>query len=61
MGIRSDGTVAHILPSRSSGNADLDLQALQVLKSLRFAPAENIPLAWGFVNLHFGAPPATEP
>ena len=61
MGIRSDGTVAHILPSRSSGNTDLDLQALQVLKSLRFAPAENIPLAWGFVNLHFGAPPATEP
>jgi hypothetical protein len=61
VGIRSDGTVAHILPSRSSGNADLDLQALQALKSLRFAPAENIPLAWGFVNLHFGAPPATEP
>ena len=61
MGIRSDGTVAHILPSRSSGNADLDLQSLQVLKSLRFAPVENIPLAWGFVNLHFGAPPATEP
>ena len=61
MGINSDGTVAHILPSRSSGNADLDLQALQILKSLRFAPAENIPLAWGFVNLHFGAPPATEP
>ncbi len=61
MGIRSDGTVAHILPSRSSGNADLDLQSLQALKSLRFAPVENIPLAWGFVNLHFGAPPATEP
>lgn len=61
MGIRPDGTVAHILPSRSSGNVDLDLQALQILKSLRFAPAENIPLAWGFVNLHFGTPPATEP
>ena len=61
MGINSDGTVAHILPSRSSGNADLDLQSLQVLKSLRFAPVENIPLAWGFVNFHFGVPTATEP
>ena len=62
-GIRSDGTVAHILPARSSGNAGLDLQALQILKSLRFAPAEDIPLAWGFVNLHFGAGllPSTEP
>jgi hypothetical protein len=57
IGIRSDGTVAHILPARSSGNANLDLQALQILKSLRFAPAENIPLAWGFVTLHFGAGP----
>lgn len=63
IGIRSDGTVAHILPARSSGNANLDLQALQILKSLRFAPAENIPLTWGFVNLHFGAGlhPSNEP
>ena len=63
IGIRSDGTVAHIVPARSSGNADLDLQAIQIMKSLRFAPAENIPLAWGVVNLHFGAglPPSTEP
>lgn len=61
VGIRSDGTVEHILPSRSSGNADLDLQALQTLKSLRFAPAENIPLAWGFVHFHFGATPAPTP
>lgn len=61
VGIRSDGTLEHILPSRSSGNADLDLQALQTLKSLRFAPAENIPLAWGFVNFHFGATPDPTP
>ena len=63
IGIRSDGTVAHILPIRSSDNTGLDLQALQILKSLRFAPAEDIPLAWGFVNLHFGAGllPSTEP
>lgn len=61
VGIRSDGTVAHIMPSRSSGNADLDLQTLQTLKSLRFAPAENIPLAWGFVNFHFGATPDPTP
>ena len=63
IGIRSDGTVAHILPTRSSGNADLDLQTTQIMKSLRFGPAENIPLAWGIVNLHFGAglPPSTKP
>ena len=53
IGIRSDGTVAHILPARSSGNANLDLKTIQIMKSLRFAPAENIPLAWGVVNLHF--------
>jgi hypothetical protein len=53
IGIRSDGTVAHILPARSSGNANLDLKTIQIMKSLRFTPAENIPLAWGFVNLHF--------
>lgn len=63
VGIEADGTIAHILPSRSCGNADIDLQALQILKSLRFAPAENTPLAWGFVTLHFGVgqPSATEP
>lgn len=63
VGIQSDGTVAHILPNRSSGNAELDLQALQSLKSLRFTPDENIPLVWGFVNFHFGAstPPTSEP
>ena len=57
VGVRSDGTVAHILPARSSGDTNLDHQTLQVLQSLRFAPAENIPLAWGFVNLHFAASP----
>ena len=62
IGIRSDGTVAHILPARSSGNANLDLKIIQIMKSLRFAPAENIPLAWGVVNLHFSEsqPPANE-
>jgi hypothetical protein len=32
------------------------------MKSLRFAPAENIPLTWGVVNLHFSEsqPPANE-
>jgi hypothetical protein len=55
IGIRSDGTVAHILPAQSSGNADLDLQAMRIMKTLRFASAENTPLAWGVVNLHFGA------
>ena len=58
VGVRSDGTVAHILPARSSGDTKLDHQTLQVLQSLRFAPAENIPLAWGFVSLHFAASPS---
>jgi hypothetical protein len=63
VGIRSDGTVAHILPTQSSGNADLDIQAIQIMKSLRFAPAEDTPLAWGVVNFRFGAvlAPTTEP
>lgn len=59
VGVRSDGTVAHILPARSSGDTKQDQQTLQILQSLRFAPDENIPLAWGFVSLHFAAnPPA---
>ena len=57
VGVRSDGTVAHILPARSSGDTRLDQQTLQILKSLCFAPDENIPLAWGFVSLHFAANP----
>lgn len=61
MGISPDGTVAHILPSRSSGNADLDLQALRTLKSLHFTPAENASLVWGVVNFHFGSDAGTEP
>ncbi len=63
VGIRSDGTVAHILPDRSSGDTDMDNQALQILKSLRFAPADDMPLAWGFVDFHFGsnAPPPVVP
>jgi len=55
VGIRSDGTVAHIFPTRPSGNAILDDQALQVLQSLRFAPAEHTPLAWGFVEYQFAS------
>jgi hypothetical protein len=58
VGVRSDGTVAHILPSRSSGDTKLDQKTLQILQSLRFAPGENIPLAWGFVSLHFAASPS---
>jgi hypothetical protein len=58
VGVQSDGTVAHILPARSSGDTKLDHQTLQILQSLRFAPAENIPLAWGFVSLHFAASPS---
>lgn len=63
VGIRSDGTVAHILPKRSSGDTGLDTQALQILKSLRFAPADDTPLAWGFVDFHFGSstPPPVVP
>jgi hypothetical protein len=57
VGVRSDGTVAHITPSRSSGDTKLDQQTLQILQSLRFVPDKNIPLAWGFVNLHFAAKP----
>jgi hypothetical protein len=53
VGVRSDGTVAHITPSRSSGDTKLDQQTLQILQSLRFAPDKNIPLAWGFVSFHF--------
>ena len=63
VGIRSDGTVAHILPNRSSGDTGLDTQAMQILKSLRFAPADDTPLAWGFVDFHFGSntPPRIVP
>ena len=56
VGIRSDGTVTHILPDRSSGDTDMNTQALQILKSLRFAPvADDTPLAWGFVDFYFGS------
>lgn len=58
VGVRSDGTLAHILPSRSSGDPKLDQQTLQILQSLRFAPDENIALAWGFVSLHFATKPS---
>lgn len=63
VGVQSDGTVAHILPNRSSGDASLNAQALQTLKSLRFAPADNTPLAWGVVDFQLGssAPPAPVP
>ncbi len=54
VGLRGDGSVAHIVNERSSGNAGIDLRAMQVLKSLRFLPAENLPLAWGFVDFHLG-------
>lgn len=54
VGLRGDGSVAHIVTERSSGNADIDLRAMQILKSLRFLPAENLPLAWGFVDFHLG-------
>ena len=63
VGVQSDGTVAHILPNRSSGDASLDAQALQTLKSLCFAPADNTPLAWGFVDFQLGSstPPSPVP
>lgn len=58
VGITSDGTIAHILPNRSSGDADLDLETLQALKSVRFAPAENAPITWGFVHFQLGTEPS---
>jgi outer membrane biosynthesis protein TonB len=57
IGLRGDGSVAHIVTERSSGNADIDLRAMQILKSLRFLPAENHPLSWGFVDFHLPPPP----
>jgi outer membrane biosynthesis protein TonB len=60
VGLRGDGSVAHIVTERSSGNADIDLRAMQILKSLRFLPAENLPLTWGFVDFHLGTHPAPD-
>ncbi len=34
----------------------MNTPALQILKSLRFAPAaDDTPLAWGFVDFYFGS------
>ena len=52
--VRPDGTVAHIVPQRTSGNAQLDAKALELLSSLRFKPAsgDNV---WGEVSFHWGS------
>ena len=60
--VRPDGTVAHIVLQRPSGNALLDARALQLLAALRFqpVPGENI---WDEVAFHWGAdvrPPAAQ-
>ncbi|MEI8294578.1 MAG: energy transducer TonB [bacterium] len=57
VGIRSDGSLAHIVTGESSGNAALDLEALRALKTVSFIPVQEAPLAWGFVRFHFGKAP----
>ena len=51
--VRPDGTVAHIVLQRTSGNAQLDAKALELLSSLHFqpAPGDNV---WGDVAFHWG-------
>ena len=52
--VRPDGTVAHIVLQRASGNAQLDARALGLLSALRFQPADG-DNAWGEVAFHWGA------
>ena len=52
--VRPDGTVAHIVLQRTSGNAQLDAKALELLASLRFQPAPGDDV-WGEVSFHWGA------
>ena len=55
VGIQSDGTVAHIVANNTTGDSVCDLQALQILKSLRLLPTEETRVQWGFVDFHIGA------
>ncbi len=52
--VREDGSVAHLVLQKSSGNSQLDEGALRLLKSLRFQPAAGGSV-WSDVAIHWGA------
>jgi len=52
--VREDGSVAHLVLQKSSGNSQLDDGALGLLKSLRFQPAVG-GTVWDEVSIHWGA------
>lgn len=55
VGVRPDGTVAHLFPQQGSGSPEFDQQSAAVVRSLRFLPGTEDP-AWGILTLEWGAP-----
>jgi hypothetical protein len=55
VGIHSSGEVRFsFLQQPYSGDSQLDAEAVAFLRGLRFAPAQDAPVTWGFATFHWG-------
>ena len=62
LGVNSAGSVAHVLVEQSSGNAQLDQQAVLAAQKIRFQSIDQSGLTWGRLNVfwHYAAAPREE-
>ncbi len=56
-----EGTPRHVVIDRSSGDAELDQEAVRRLRSLPFLPARGGETEWGFVEFQWGGDLETLP
>jgi TonB family protein len=58
-----EGQVLHAVPDKSSGDSELDREAMSFLKKLRYLPSGKPNADWGFVELQWGSDlrPSTAP
>lgn len=58
LAVTADGRVRHVLVDKTSGNSEVDRQAVTALRAMRFQRADGQPLTWGTARVfwHFTAP-----
>ncbi len=57
IGVDSDGSVAFLIPEKSSGDPTIDRELLRLLRGLRFAPAGKNGIVWDFLEFQCGSEP----
>ena len=57
VGISEHGSILHITPNHSTGDASTDANLLSALRSLRFAPVDSPGTTWGIIEIRSSPAP----